>query len=112
MSLSALPVRLNHPAKQRRRSSDKPKSGSTIGSTNRSSTTSPHYTYNRESRPNAFWLSFGYDLCNKAQSRTGEVRSLATRYRNHLILEKANFDPATGYWTVRAHIQFNEHITF
>lgn len=37
---------------------------------------------------------------------------MATRYRNHLILEKANLDPQTGYWTVRAHIQYNEHITF
>ncbi len=37
---------------------------------------------------------------------------MATRYRNHLILEKANLDPQTGYWMVRAHIQYNEHITF
>ena len=37
---------------------------------------------------------------------------MATRYRNHLILQKANLDPHTGYWSVRAHIQYNEHITF
>ena len=37
---------------------------------------------------------------------------MATRYRNHLILDKATLDRQSGYWTVRAHIQYNEHITF
>ena len=34
------------------------------------------------------------------------------RYRNHLIIEKATFDPQTGFWKVRAHIQYNENIEF
>ena len=34
------------------------------------------------------------------------------RYRNHLIIEKATYDASTGSWTVRAHIQYNEHIEF
>lgn len=37
---------------------------------------------------------------------------MAARYRNHLILVKANFDPESRFWNVRAHIQFNQHITF
>jgi hypothetical protein len=37
---------------------------------------------------------------------------LPLRYRNHLIIEKATFDASTGFWTVRAHIQYNEHIEF
>jgi hypothetical protein len=37
---------------------------------------------------------------------------MAARYRNHLILIKANPDAETGFWNVRAHIQFNERITF
>ena len=34
------------------------------------------------------------------------------RYRNHLIIEKATLDPQTGFWNVRAHIQYNEQIQF
>ena len=34
------------------------------------------------------------------------------RYRNHLIIEKTTLDPQTGFWNVRAHIQYNEHIEF
>ena len=34
------------------------------------------------------------------------------RYRNHLIIEKATLDPQTGFWNVRAHIQYNEQIHF
>ena len=34
------------------------------------------------------------------------------RYRNHLIIEKATLDSNTGFWNVRAHIQYNEHIVF
>ena len=34
------------------------------------------------------------------------------RYRNHLIIEKATFDAQTGFWNVRAQIQYNEHIEF
>jgi hypothetical protein len=37
---------------------------------------------------------------------------MAARYRNHLILVKADFDSETRFWNVRAHIQFNQHITF
>jgi hypothetical protein len=37
---------------------------------------------------------------------------LPLRYRNHLIIEKATVDPQTGFWNVRAHIQYNEHIEF
>lgn len=37
---------------------------------------------------------------------------LAARYRNHLILEKAILDRRSGFWRVKAHIQFNEHINF
>ena len=37
---------------------------------------------------------------------------MAARYRNHLILVKANLDPESRFWNVRAHIQFNQHITF
>jgi hypothetical protein len=32
---------------------------------------------------------------------------MALRYRNHLILEKANLDLKSGFWNVRAHVQFN-----
>ena len=38
--------------------------------------------------------------------------SLPLRYRNHLIIEKATLDLQTGFWNVRAHIQYNEHIEF
>ena len=34
------------------------------------------------------------------------------RYRNHLIIEKATLDAETGFWNVRAHIQYNERIQF
>jgi hypothetical protein len=37
---------------------------------------------------------------------------MAERYRNHLILVKADFDSYSRFWNVRAHIQFNQHITF
>ena len=37
---------------------------------------------------------------------------MAARYRNHLILVKADFDSESRFWNVRAHIQFNQHITF
>jgi hypothetical protein len=37
---------------------------------------------------------------------------LPLRYRNHLIIEKAILDPHTGFWSIRAHIQYNEHIEF
>ncbi len=37
---------------------------------------------------------------------------MAARYRNHLILVKADFDSDSRCWNVRAHIQFNQHITF
>jgi hypothetical protein len=37
---------------------------------------------------------------------------MAERYRNHLILVKADFDSYSRFWDVRAHIQFNQHITF
>ena len=37
---------------------------------------------------------------------------MAARYRNHLILVKADFDAESRFWNVRAHIQFNQHITF
>jgi hypothetical protein len=37
---------------------------------------------------------------------------MAARYRNHLILVKADFDSESCFWNVRAHIQFNQHITF
>ena len=37
---------------------------------------------------------------------------MAARYRNHLILVKANFDSDSRFWNVRAHIQYNQHITF
>ena len=37
---------------------------------------------------------------------------MALRYRNHLILEKANLDSKSGFWNVRAHVQFNEGGTF
>ena len=37
---------------------------------------------------------------------------MAERYRNHLILVKADFDSSSRFWNVRAHIQFNQHITF
>ena len=33
---------------------------------------------------------------------------MALRYRNYLILEKANLDSKSGFWNVRAHVQFNE----
>jgi hypothetical protein len=42
----------------------------------------------------------------------GTENHLPLRYRNHLIIEKATFDASTGSWTVRAHIQYNEHIEF
>jgi hypothetical protein len=29
-----------------------------------------------------------------------------------LIIEKATVDASTGSWTVRAHIQYNQHIEF
>ena len=38
--------------------------------------------------------------------------SLPLRYRNHLIIEKATLDTQTGFWNVRAHIQYNEQIQF
>ena len=37
---------------------------------------------------------------------------MAERYRNHLILVKADFNSYSRFWNVRAHIQFNQHITF
>jgi hypothetical protein len=37
---------------------------------------------------------------------------MAERYRNHLILVKADFDSYSRFWNVRAHIQFNQHVTF
>ena len=37
---------------------------------------------------------------------------MAARYRNHLILVKADFDSESRFWNARAHIQFNQHITF
>jgi hypothetical protein len=37
---------------------------------------------------------------------------MAARYRNHLILVKADLDSDRRFWNVRAHIQFNQHITF
>lgn len=37
---------------------------------------------------------------------------MAARYRNHLILVKANPDPKSDFWNVRAHIQYNEKWNF
>ena len=34
------------------------------------------------------------------------------RYRNYLIIEKARLDTQTGFWNIRAHIQYNEQIQF
>jgi len=42
----------------------------------------------------------------------GTENHLPLRYLNHLIIEKATFDASTSSWTVRAHIQYNEHIAF
>ena len=37
---------------------------------------------------------------------------MAARYRNNLIIVKADLDAESRFWNVRAHIQFNQHITF
>ena len=37
---------------------------------------------------------------------------MAVRYRKHLILEKATLNAKTGFWNVRARVQFNENGIF
>jgi hypothetical protein len=79
-----------------------------------------HYSHNesircRLSLPNwvsgRIWLSDPIHYC-KEYKISGREDHLPLRYRNHLIIEKATFDASTGSWTVRAHIQYNEHIEF
>ena len=56
--------------------------------------------------------SSGLNSVSSAETQRGVEISLPLRYRNHLIIEKATFDQQTGFWSIRAHIQYNENIEF